>query len=224
LLLRIVSALRSGGGTGAPTVTRQDVLDVLASLSSWIEETITDERVRDALVAALRVARSAIRTGSSGHLLGLTVDPVALVGEVARELGSLRAGDWEIYPRANVAIGYLEDVSAGGAIPVGYEELGVGIRFLVRPTDGLDLLFGAHLAASGLLLSITDSTGAGRDVVLVGGGVSLNVFRIVELAVTPGVLLDAGADSANPRFGLLIGAQVPLYDYLDALADAASDD
>jgi hypothetical protein len=221
LVSRLISAAQGDVASGA--MTRELFLAILDGLELWITDGIDDAVVRRALLAAVRALQTSTRFGERGQIGNLSVDPVAFVAAYTSEFGSARDGDWEFYPRANVGLGYLLDDSLGGAIPVGYEEIGLGVRFLWRPRPDVDLLLGAHIVASGLLISITDANGAGRDSVFVGAGLDLNVFRVIELSVSAGVLVDTGGATAGPRYGMQFGLQVPLYDYVIALSEAAGE-
>jgi hypothetical protein len=150
-----------------------------------------------------------------------TVDATSLSAAILRKADLDRSTG--LYLRATVGAGYIaQEVSVGGeaAAPAAYEELGVGYRW----SASADVRHGPHFVASGLIHRITQNKVA-RDGIFVGPGWSLNIARIIDISANVGLMSNARdeAEQARGPYGAaLIGLQLPLVDYLDAIANQNS--
>lgn len=136
---------------------------------------------------------------------GAHLDLAALITEGLERAASFdRPG---VYVRATVGTGLLMYLDKyGPAVPTLHEELGVGYR--IKLTE--NLMLGAHGALSGLLYKLTLNGTASNGFALFGG-LSLNVYRLLEFGVNFGALiLPNGAAHPTAQFSV----QLPLADYV----------
>ncbi|WP_147439170.1 hypothetical protein [Corallococcus sp. CA049B] len=198
---------------------RGEVLEILGGVKRALESapkyssSTTVKPVVDALFDELpHVIREDTNTR-----IGVRLDVTSLGSRmVARYIDTRRDG---LYLRATVGVGYLALPGLKGASdlrPLVYEEVGVGYRW---STGGGRLLIGPHLAASGILnqFVLEESTGKG---VLGLAGVSVNIYKLVDVSLNASYLF--ASDQLNNQFGVVVGLQIPLMDYIGALGSSGS--
>lgn len=217
-LLKEVADLVRALSQGQP-LTRSDIIDVYRIVRCPIKQRLEASKSEDAKAVALAVIDAIPvalqeKPTKDGGPPRLRLDVPLLASRAVSAFDELHArGPYFV---ANVGVGYLwHDAPDGGRnfAPTVHEELGVGYRFNSDPVR-----VGVHAMASGLLyqLEINDET---HDVLLVGGGPSANLYRLLEVSANLAVMVDLrGEDKARPA--LLLGLEVPILDYLSALGSS----
>lgn len=129
-----------------------------------------------------------------------------------------RAG---LYLRATIGAGYGVMLSQKDTAEAFYEELGVGYRWGFGQGR---FLAGPHLATSGLLFQLTSTNDNIGSRVLLGGGLSLNAYKLLELSTTVGWFprTKDGPGAWEDGAALFFGLQLPLIDYINAVAEGSS--
>jgi hypothetical protein len=228
-------ALRRGDIIALTKAFRKDIQGALAANES-------DERLQAAELMAetLDVIVQAIREDDKAPA-GIRVDVPTVATTLIAKFSTDQRQGW--YPRATIGAGYLvrttisNDTKSNAKAPSNlaasyYEELGVGFRCyglqvplpFVPCNRGHDatLLWGPHLMTSGLLFNFAAPDATMKHYLFVGGGLSLNAYRLLDLSVSAGPVWTLGEDGPA-RFGMLVGLQLPLTDYFHALSSGSTE-
>ena len=207
------------------SLSRQTVVDLVR----WANGMLGGSQIDDSLKRPLQAMFAAVANATRERHVGdgadagfsLELDAGVLVTTFVREFGEIQDGAWRFFPYANVGYGYLWDTNSQAFRLSGYEELGFGFDVTLDPNVRL----GGHIVASGLLLSVTDAHGA-QDLIMLGLGPHLELYELVTFELFGGVMIPLQADASgnsSPRPTVGLSAQIPLYDYLEAVAEAASE-
>lgn len=213
---------------GSP-LSRGDVVTVIVELkgvlaAKWPKK--DDKPVRadaKAIVDAFLVSLpNAIREDAKAPG-GLKMDGVALAADmVSNYVDEHREG---FYIRATIGTGVLIGFSTTAnpaPTPSLHEELGLGFRW--RPGAGAiakSLLIGPHIGVSGLLYKL-QLNGQATDNLFVFGGASINLYRLIDVSLSLGLLHNTTTNI--DRFGVTLSLQVPLGDYVKEAATSHSTD
>ncbi|MEM9190849.1 MAG: hypothetical protein AAGF12_16815 [Myxococcota bacterium] len=133
---------------------------------------------------------------------------------------------WRVYFHLTVGLGEMMTFTeapgeAPGTVdgfrlqPIINEQIGIGVASPSFWGDNFNFRVGAF--ASGILYrAVLDS--AESEAVIFGGFAALDLYQLLEIYIAPSALFFPEVDEGSPvRFGLAIGAQVPLGDYLSRL-------
>ncbi|MFT3711937.1 MAG: hypothetical protein QM817_30215 [Archangium sp.] len=235
LLAKIVFAIAQG-----KPVDRGQIIQLASALSNalskWVAEVFPKEPTgtTSGVYTSVAIVEQVLRAffdslpgalkESSTSKIGIDLDATALLSQmVSRVVDAKRPG---FYVRATVGTGLMlpvkldDDGSKGMADTLAsiHEELGVGWRFAVSK----QLLVGPHLATSGLLYKL-QINGTARDSWAFLAGVSVNVYRLIDLSFNFGRFFSTiplGAEGHHAPFNaFLFSLQIPLADYLTELAN-----
>lgn len=202
------------------TLRRADLVTMLRSVDALIEASFERPSTHDAsrakqlMLSFTAAVRNGIREDGSTHQVQIILDVPAIVSSMLATYSDMRNEGW--YLRATVGTGYMYTTRADRLEPTLYEEVGVGYRWPIRDRR---FSWGWHVVTSGLLHQlVTPSYGAGA--VFVGPGLSLNVYRLIDISANVGATFDTTRD-LHPNFAFTIGLQLPLIDYIEALASGS---
>ncbi|HVK87824.1 MAG TPA: hypothetical protein VM513_27080 [Kofleriaceae bacterium] len=186
---------------------RADFLPLLASISQAAREAWGQSFGGRLVGAVLDAAPQAFREDAA-VATGVRIDVPQLATMLTTQFSEhQRTG---AYLRATIGVGYAVlggDGTETTAASTLHEEIGVGYRW-----GDSKLLAGPHIMASGLLFRATAPDGL-DDAVIVAGGVSANLYRVIDLSANVGRALRSGDDA---WIGM-ISLQLPLTDYFAAL-------
>jgi hypothetical protein len=148
---------------------------------------------------------------------GVRLDTPTLATRMASTYVDDKRTGW--YLRATVGTGYLTSREKRDSLPYArvtptvFEEVGVGWRF----GKDKNFLMGPHLIASGLLFQFMP--GGQRQRVFTALGWSFNIYRLVDVSVSAGRLIDTEGAPGVGTWAGAVSLQLPLSDYFAALAD-----
>jgi len=202
------------------TLRRADLVTMLRSVDALIAASFPPETTNDAvrakqlLLSFTAAVRNGIREDGSTRQVQIILDVPAIVSSLLATYSDMRHEGW--YFRATIGTGYMYTTRADRLEPTLYEEVGVGYRRHIRDRR---FSWGWHVVTSGLLNQlVTPSYGTGA--VFVGPGVSLNVYRLIDVSVNVGATFDT-TRALHPDFAFTVGLQLPLIDYIEALASGS---
>jgi hypothetical protein len=148
-----------------------------------------------------------VKEESAGR--GIHIDTAGATAIVLNRLSESRSR-WHL--RAAIGTGYLHVHDGTAAI---YEELGVGVTIAGESRVRIDL----NAFTSGLLYQIAASEETEHRI-FVGGGPSVRLYDLIDVSAAAGSMFDL--ETGDAHFAVMFGLQVPLIDYISALAGSSA--
>lgn len=196
--------------------TRRATIDSVVALVRPLLDRIGETRGGRIVRSVVEAIPYSLREESGGSLY---LDTPTLAARASQEFND--SSEDGLYIRATIGAGIIiqsEQMDRPVLAPALFEELGFGWRFN-RDSVRHDV----HLFASGLLFRASVD-GATQNLLAMGIGYGASFFQLVDLSLD--VAVGIYPESTLPNMGItpmaLLSIQLPLTDYIAALADATT--
>lgn len=197
---------------------RADIVRISRWLRLFSHGLHLNSQIEHAVDAVIDSAVNATREVHDNGATRLELDGGILLTSFLRSIGEVSVGDVRFFPYVNVGLGYFWDTRAANPVALGYEQIGLGVDVVLDTNVRL----GGHATASGLLLSLTNEAGP-VDMAMLSLGPHFSLYDLITFEISGGFVVDLTTpNEVRPTFSF--SAQLPLADYFQAVADAASDE